>query len=246
MTTADDRRVAPTFPAMIPLGRTGAFLPLGCGIVGIGGYRDGRLDLAPLRRRRRLLLLRCSSSLLPSSPGDRTYASAPDPERGGEEGGGERGRQRRRREKEEDEYRNARQKILAHALPRVHDMGWTDDAIASGTIDAGYPVSYVGLALSSSSSSTSTSSEAFGNYDLVAFFMDECNASLGERLAAMEDEEEEEDRSRRTTRRPRPPPPPRVRRRRDRHHDVDDVSSRINAALRVRLSMVIPYVSSRR
>ncbi|KAL3789645.1 hypothetical protein ACHAW5_002362 [Stephanodiscus triporus] len=241
MAAADDRRGAPSsFPAMIPLGRVGASLPIGCGIVCIDyGDRDGRLDLASPRSSSRRF-----SSSLPNSPVDRTYASALDPERGGGGIGGERGRQRRRRreEEEEDEYRNARRSILAHALPRVHDMGWTDDAVASGTIDAGYPPSYVGRALSSSSTSG-----AFGNYDLVAFFMDECNASLGERLAAAvaeeEEEEKEEDRTWRTTRRPLSP---RLRRRHVRH-DVNDMSSQINTTLCLRLSMmVLPYASSRR
>ena len=151
---------------------------------------------------------------------DRTAAAQADiddPERGGGRGGGgggggsgEQHRQKRER---------ARRSILAHALLRVHDMGWTDDAVASGTLDAGFPPSYVGLAASSSSS---------GNANLVDFFMCECNASLGEKLAA------EDDRGRRR------------RRRGSAELDVDEMSHRINAALRARLSMVLPYVASRK
>ena len=62
-------------------------------------------------------------------------------------------------------------------------MGWTDDAVASGTLDAGFPPSYVGLAASSSSSGGA----AFGSADLVDFFMDECNASLREKVSLESD-----------------------------------------------------------
>jgi rpsU-divergently transcribed protein len=120
---------------------------------------------------------------------------------------------------------DVRRSILTHALHHVHDMGWTDDAIASGTLDAGLPPSYVGFALSSSSSG------ALGNADLVAFFMDECNTSLSEKLAS---DEGRMHRLRRGRRRPIA------------EMDVDEVSSRINVALRTRLSMVLPYVASRR
>jgi rpsU-divergently transcribed protein len=67
-----------------------------------------------------------------------------------------------------------RHSILTHALQRVHDEGWTDDAIASGTLDAGLPPSYIGQAFSSTS--------VFGSADLVAFFMDECNNNLRKEL----------------------------------------------------------------
>ncbi len=67
-----------------------------------------------------------------------------------------------------------RHSILTHALKRVHDEGWTDDAIASGTLDAGLPPSYIGQAVSSTS--------VFGCADLVAFFMDECNNNLRKEL----------------------------------------------------------------
>jgi rpsU-divergently transcribed protein len=68
-----------------------------------------------------------------------------------------------------------RHSILTHALKRVHDEGWTDDAIASGTLDAGLPPSHIGQAISSTS--------VFGSADLVAFFMDECNNNLRRELA---------------------------------------------------------------
>ncbi|KAL7517776.1 hypothetical protein ACHAWX_002664 [Stephanocyclus meneghinianus] len=71
--------------------------------------------------------------------------------------------------------------ILSHALTHVHSEGWTDDAIASGTLDTGFPPSYIGRAQSSTS--------LFGSSDLVAFFMERCNDDLkGEldRLKKME------------------------------------------------------------
>ena len=52
-----------------------------------------------------------------------------------------------------------RHSILTHALQRVHDEGWTDDAIASGTLDAGLPPTYIGQVMSSTS--------IFGSADLV-------------------------------------------------------------------------------
>ena len=67
-----------------------------------------------------------------------------------------------------------RHSILTHALQRVHDEGWTDDAVASGTLDAGLPPSYIGQAVSSTS--------VFGSADLIAFFMDECNNNLRKEL----------------------------------------------------------------
>ncbi|EED95471.1 predicted protein [Thalassiosira pseudonana CCMP1335] len=71
--------------------------------------------------------------------------------------------------------------ILTHALQRVHDEGWTDEAIASGTLDAGLPPSYIGQASSSTS--------LFGSADLVSFFMEECNASLKRKLELLKNEE---------------------------------------------------------
>jgi len=70
-----------------------------------------------------------------------------------------------------------RHSILTHALQRVHDEGWSDDAIASGTLDAGLPPSYIGQAVSSTS--------VFGSADLVAFFMDECNNNLRKELNSL-------------------------------------------------------------
>lgn len=70
-----------------------------------------------------------------------------------------------------------RHSILTLALQRVHDEGWTDDAIASATLDAGLPPSYIGQAVSSTS--------VFGSADLVAFFMDECNNNLRKELNSL-------------------------------------------------------------
>ncbi|KAL7535975.1 hypothetical protein ACHAXR_006841 [Thalassiosira sp. AJA248-18] len=104
-----------------------------------------------------------------------------------------------------------RHAILTQALQRVHDEGWTDDAIASGTLDAGLPPSYIGQASSATS--------PFGSADLVAFFMDECNGNLRKQLA--------EDQSRQ-------------------QGEENGVSSRIHKALQIRLSMVLPFVTSNR
>eukprot|EP00584_Thalassiosira_punctigera_P024638 CAMPEP_0172552484 /NCGR_PEP_ID=MMETSP1067-20121228/45309_1 /TAXON_ID=265564 ORGANISM="Thalassiosira punctigera, Strain Tpunct2005C2" /NCGR_SAMPLE_ID=MMETSP1067 /ASSEMBLY_ACC=CAM_ASM_000444 /LENGTH=396 /DNA_ID=CAMNT_0013340475 /DNA_START=58 /DNA_END=1248 /DNA_ORIENTATION=+ len=108
--------------------------------------------------------------------------------------------------------------ILSHALHRVHDEGWTDDAVASGTLDAGLPPSYVGRAWSAAS--------PFGSADLVAFFMDECNANLGKKLAGKSRHQQEW--------------------RDGVGNSVEKVSSRINEALKMRVSMVLPFVASNR
>lgn len=110
-----------------------------------------------------------------------------------------------------------RHAILNHALQRVHDEGWTDDAIASGVIDAGLPPSYIGQATSSTSS--------FGSSDLVSFFMDECNASLKQQLMKEEKKNTESSST-------------------NDNKSVDNVSYRIHKALQMRLSMVLPFVSS--
>lgn len=110
-----------------------------------------------------------------------------------------------------------RHTILTHALQRVHDEGWTDDAVASATLDVGLPPSYIGQATSSTSS--------FGSADLVAFFMNECNASLKRQL--MEEDEEKNINA-------------------NDKLSLEDVSSRIHKALQLRLSMVLPFVASNR
>ena len=103
-----------------------------------------------------------------------------------------------------------RHSILTHALQRVHDEGWTDDAIASGTLDAGLPPTYIGQAMSSTS--------IFGSADLVAFFMDECNNNLRKELnnKSLADD------------------------------NNDDKATKIYHALKLRLSMTLPFVSSNR
>jgi len=111
-----------------------------------------------------------------------------------------------------------RHTILTLALQRVHDEGWTDDAIASGVIDAGLPPSYIGQATSSTSS--------FGSSDLVSFFMNECNASLKQQLM---DEEKKKNTVSGST---------------NDVKSVDNISYRIHKALQMRLSMVLPFVSS--
>jgi len=110
-----------------------------------------------------------------------------------------------------------RHTILTHALQRVHDEGWTDDAIASAVIDAGLPPSYIGQATSSTSS--------FGSSDLVSFFMNECNSSLKQQLMKEEKKNTESNST-------------------NDNKSVDNVSSRIHKALQMRLSMVLPFVST--
>jgi len=115
----------------------------------------------------------------------------------------------------------------------VHDEGWTDEAVASGTLDAGLPPSYIGRAM------TSSTSPSFGSADLVEFFMEECNSELRRRLAASQaDDEGKEER-----------PPREVVGERGENSKYDDgvvISSRMNEALRMRLSMVLPFVASDR
>ena len=110
-----------------------------------------------------------------------------------------------------------RRSILTHALQRVHDEGWTDDAVASGTLDAGLPPAYIGHASSATSS--------FGSADLVYFFMEQCNAELREKLTELS-ERRDGDPSEETSGR--------------------TVAARLNQALRIRLSMAVPYVNSNR
>ena len=105
-----------------------------------------------------------------------------------------------------------RHSILTHSLQRVHDEGWSDDAIAAGTLDAGLPPSYIGQALSSTS--------VFGSADLVAFFMDECNNNLRRELSTISSDEAD--------------------------GNSNNVSEKIYKALKLRLSMTLPFVSSNR
>lgn len=112
-----------------------------------------------------------------------------------------------------------RHDILTHALQRVNDEGWTEDAIATGTLDAGLPPSYIGQASSATS--------PFGSADLVAFFMEECNKNLGRQL--MEENNVRQEQGGNVT-----------------GSTVESVSLRINKALQMRLSMVLPFVTSNR
>lgn len=138
----------------------------------------------------------------------------------------------RNREKEERIIRKA---ILSAALHHVHDMGWTDDAIASGVLDCDYPPSYIGRVLSSRQSSSNDygGGGVWGNGQLVAHFMEECNDNLRDELL------------------PSLPPATSialgvVRRDEEKNDGVILLASRINNALRLRLSMVLPYIHSKR
>lgn len=104
-----------------------------------------------------------------------------------------------------------RHKILSNALTHVHAEGWSDDAVASGTLDAGFPPSYIGRASSSTS--------IFGSADLVAFFMDQCNNELKKELERLKSEESE---------------------------SGEDIATRMHRALQIRLTSVVPFVSSKR
>ncbi|KAL9191602.1 hypothetical protein ACHAXT_001308 [Thalassiosira profunda] len=110
-----------------------------------------------------------------------------------------------------------RRAILTAALRRVHDEGWTDDALASATLDAGLPPSYIGQA--------TTAASPFGSADLVAFFMDECHAALRKELAEGQPNQQGKEGV---------------------DKSVEEVSSRIHTALQARLAMVLPYVASNR
>ena len=151
----------------------------------------------------------------------------------------------RNHEKKEERIRKA---ILSAALHRVHDMGWTDDAIANGVLDCAYPPSYIGRVLSSHRQQSSPSSNdcsggggggggVWGNGRLVAHFMEGCNNNLRDKLLMS-----------------LPPPATSMAAesgvvRRDEKKMNDGVillASRINNALRLRLSMVLPYVHSKR
>lgn len=122
--------------------------------------------------------------------------------------------------------------ILTHALHHVHDDGWTDDAIASGTLDAKLPPSYIGmLGDGLSYHSSSSSLPLLGNADLVAFFMEECNATLRNNLSDVASEVATSKSVSSMTRE---------------EYDHQILSSRISKALHLRLSMVLPYVKSNR
>jgi hypothetical protein len=150
--------------------------------------------------------------------------------------------------KQKDEQ--IRKAILSAALHHVHDIGWTDDAIASGVLDCNYPPSYIGRVLSSTTSSKSSyvsslsannhnndnsSSGGWGNGQLVAHFMEECNNNLRDKLMSLPQQQpsatsiaaESEGR-------------------RQEKNDVMVLASHINTALQLRLSMVVPHINSQR
>jgi ubiquinone biosynthesis protein COQ9 len=62
-----------------------------------------------------------------------------------------------------------RTRILSAALDKVHEFGWTDDAIAGGVVALNLPPSTMGLVTG-------------GPSELVAFFMDQCNRRLEKEL----------------------------------------------------------------
>mmetsp|Transcript_2052 Transcript_2052/g.5907 ORF Transcript_2052/g.5907 Transcript_2052/m.5907 type:complete len:342 (-) Transcript_2052:641-1666(-) len=62
-----------------------------------------------------------------------------------------------------------RTKILSAALDKVHEFGWSDDAIAAGVVALNLPPSTIGLVTG-------------GPSELVAFFMDHCNRRLEQEL----------------------------------------------------------------
>ena len=66
-------------------------------------------------------------------------------------------------------FDSQRTKILSASLEKVHEFGWTDDAIAAGVVALNLPPSTIGLVTG-------------GPSELVAFFMDQCNARLEQEL----------------------------------------------------------------
>ena len=118
--------------------------------------------------------------------------------------------------------------ILTHALEYVHDDGWTDDAIASGTLAAKLPPSYIGI-IGDGLSNNYSSSSPLGNADLVAFFMEECNGTMKRQLAENLEATETQTSTSLSN-----------------DEYCKEISSRINNALRQRLSMVLPFVKSNR
>ena len=66
-------------------------------------------------------------------------------------------------------FDSQRTRILSAALDKVHEFGWTDDAIAGGVVALNLPPSTVGLVTG-------------GPSELVAFFMDQCNRRLEKEL----------------------------------------------------------------
>lgn len=146
------------------------------------------------------------------------------------------------KQQQQQKEEQIRKSIFSAALQHVHDMGWTDDAIASGVLDCNYPPSYIGRVLLSSSHqsslsentnndsggennmpSSSSSSGVWGNGQLVAHFMEECNNKLRDKLLS----------STTTTTTVVVP-------------GGQELSSYINTALQLRLSMVLPYIHSKR
>jgi hypothetical protein len=118
--------------------------------------------------------------------------------------------------------------IFTHALHHVHDDGWTDDAIASGTLDANLPPASIGMMGDTLSYSSSPS---LGNADLVAFFMEECNETLNTQLLSSTGAASS---SSTTT----------TSMTQDEY--CNQLSSRIYNALHMRLCMVLPFVKSNR
>lgn len=77
-----------------------------------------------------------------------------------------------------DALKERRREIFRAALKHVPECGWTDDALAQGVLDAGYPPASIGLASTNG-----------GAGDLVSFHMDECAGKLEKQLQQTEMEE---------------------------------------------------------
>ncbi len=110
----------------------------------------------------------------------------------------------------------------------MYDSGWTDDAIASGTLAAKLPPSYIGM-IGDGLSNNYSSSSPLGNADLVAFFMEECNDTMKRQLADTLEATEALTSTSMTN-----------------DDYCKQISSRIHHALHLRLSMVLPFVKSNR
>lgn len=66
-----------------------------------------------------------------------------------------------------DNMEESRMLILKSSLEKVHDFGWTEDAIVAGVVSLEYPLSMMGLV---------------SPFDVVKYFMDDCNHRLKQDL----------------------------------------------------------------
>ena len=78
-------------------------------------------------------------------------------------------------ENSDDALKQRRNDIFRAALKRVPECGWTDEALAQGVVDAGYPPASIGLVTANG-----------GGGDLVSFHMDDCAKMFQKKLQEIE------------------------------------------------------------